>query len=109
MDDFTKKRIIKIMDNYTKNKVPKHIQNQIKMSYKIRGNNVTLIEERPAFMSDRWVQLDIAQFRLDKDKWKIYWKDSKEKWHFVEDILPNEDFEKQLEIVDKDSKGIFWG
>ncbi len=109
MDDFTKKRIIKIMDNYTKNKVPKHIQNQIKMSYKIRGNNVTLIEERPAFMSDRWVQLDIAQFRLDKDKWKIYWKDSKEKWHFVEDILPDEDFEKQLEIVDKDNKGIFWG
>jgi hypothetical protein len=109
MDDFTKKRIIKIMDNYTKNKVPKHIQNQIKMSYKIRGNNVTLIEERPAFMSDRWVQLDIAQFRLEQDKWKVYWKDSKEKWHFVEDILPNEDFEKQLDIVDKDNRGVFWG
>jgi hypothetical protein len=109
VDDFTKKRIIKIMDNYTGNKVPKHIQNQIKMSYKIRGNNVTLIEERPAFMSDKWVQLDIAQFRLDQDKWKVYWRDSKEKWHFVEDILPIEDFEKQLDIVDKDNRGIFWG
>lgn len=109
MDDFTKKRIIKIMDNYINNKVPKHIQNQVKMSFKIRGNNVTLVEERPAFMSDKWFQLDIAQFRLDQDKWKVYWKDSKEKWHFVEDILPDEDFEKQLEIVDKDNKGIFWG
>ncbi len=109
MDDFTKKRIIKIMDNYINNKVPKHIQNQVKMSFKIRGNNVTLVEERPAFMSDKWFQLDIAQFRLDQDKWKVYWKDSKEKWHFVEDILPDENFEKQLEIVDKDDKGIFWG
>lgn len=53
MDDFTKRRVMKIMDNYTKNKIPKHLQNQLKLNYKIRGNNVTLIEERPAFMSDQ--------------------------------------------------------
>ncbi|XEC96625.1 DUF3024 domain-containing protein [Paenibacillus tarimensis] len=109
MDDFTKKRITKIMDTYTKNKIPNHIQNQIKMTYKIRGNSVTLIEERPGFMSDRWVQLNIAQFRLDQDKWKVYWRDSKDKWHYVEEISPKEDFEKQLEIVDKDNTGVFWG
>ncbi|MGM1047313.1 Protein of unknown function [Paenibacillus uliginis N3/975] len=109
MDDFTKKRIIKIMDNYTKNKVPKHIQNQIRLSYKIRGNNITLIEERPAFRSDQWVQLEIAQFRLDQNKWKIYWRDSKKKWHFVDDILPDESFEKQLDQVENDNMGIFWG
>lgn len=79
------------------------------MNYKIRGNNVTLIEERPGFMSDKWVQLDIAQFRLDENKWKVYWRDSKEKWHFVDEILPDEDFEIQLEIVDKDNRGLFWG
>ncbi|TBL74701.1 DUF3024 domain-containing protein [Paenibacillus thalictri] len=109
MDDFTKVRIIKIMDNYTQNKVPKHVQNQIKMTYKIRGNNITLVEERPAFRSDEWVQLAIAQFRLDQGKWKVYWRDSKEKWHYVEEIEPNENFEKQLNIVDKDNTGIFWG
>lgn len=42
MDDFTKKRIIKIMDNYTQNAVLEHVKNQIKISYKIRGNHVTL-------------------------------------------------------------------
>lgn len=109
MDEFTKKRIIKVMDNYTNNKIPKHIQNEIKLSYKIRGENITLIEERPGYKSDIWTQFDIAQFRLNQGKWKVYWRDSKEKWHFVDDILPDEDFSKQLEIVDKDNRGIFWG
>lgn len=109
MDDFTKKRIKKIMDKYIENKIPKHIQNEIKMTYKIRGNSVTLIEERPAFMSDIWVQHKIAQFRLDNEEWKIYWQDSKDRWHFVEDIKPSNDFQEQLEIVDKDKRGTFWG
>ncbi|SMF79076.1 Protein of unknown function [Paenibacillus uliginis N3/975] len=109
MDEFTKKRIIKIMEEYTKNAVPEHVKNQIKINYKIRGNNVTLIEERQAFKSDQWVQMPVAQFRLNKIKWEVFWRDSKERWHFIDDIEPDEDFEKQLEIVDKDNNGIFWG
>jgi hypothetical protein len=109
LDAFTKRRIEKVMDEFTEKKVPMHIRNQIKMSYKIRGNNVTLVEQRPAFKSDQWVALDIAQFRLEKNKWKIYWKDSKDRWHFVDDFEPDEDFEKQLKIVDEDNRGIFWG
>ena len=109
MDDFTKKRIIKVMDNYIENKIPKHIRNQIRMNYKMRGKNVTLVEERPGFMSDEWVEIDIAQFRLDQGKWKVYWRDSKDKWHYVEEIEPEEDFERQLKKVDEDNSGIFWG
>jgi hypothetical protein len=109
LDSFTKKRIEKILSEYIEQKVPKHIRNQVKLNYKVRGSNVTLIEERPAFKSDKWVELDIAQFRLEQNKWIVYWRDSKNKWHFVEDITPDEDFEKQLKIVDIDNSGIFWG
>jgi hypothetical protein len=109
LDLFTRRRIEKIMDEFTEKNVPRDIRNQIKLSYKIRGDSVTLIEERPAFRSDRWVQLNIAQFRLDQKKWKIYWQDSKDKWHFVDDYSPDEDFEKQLRIVDQDDRGMFWG
>ncbi|WP_426452468.1 DUF3024 domain-containing protein [Paenibacillus sp. S-38] len=109
LDAFTKKRIEKIMVEYTESKVPKEIRNQMRMTFKIRGNNVTLVEERPAFRSDQWVEFDIAQFRLEDTKWKVYWRDSKDKWHFVDDIMPSEDFEKQLEIVDTDNRGLFWG
>lgn len=109
MDDFTKKRIMKIMDNYTQNAVPEHVKNQIKISYKLRGNNVTLIEERQGFQSDLWVQMPVAQFRLDGNVWKIYWQDSKGKWHFIDDIDPDVNFEKQLKIVDEGHNGMFWG
>ncbi|MFC5402958.1 DUF3024 domain-containing protein [Cohnella soli] len=109
LDAFTKRRLEKLLSDYVEQKVPKHIRNQMRLNYKFRGNNITLIEERPAFMSDEWIELDIAQFRLDQNKWKVYWRDSKNKWHFVEDIIPIEDFEKQLKIVDEDNRGIFWG
>jgi len=109
MDDFTKKRIQKIMDHYTENAVSEHVKSQIKIGYKIRGNHVTLIEERQAFQSDRWVQLPVAQFRLDEKAWKVYWQDSKGKWHFIDDIEQNEDFETQLKIVDEGHNGMFWG
>ncbi|MDQ0721948.1 hypothetical protein QF049_003209 [Paenibacillus sp. W4I10] len=109
MDDFTKKRIQKIMDHYTKNAVPEHVKSQIKISYKIRGKNVTLMEERQAFQSDQWVQMPVAQFRLDEKKWKVYWQDSKGKWHFIDDIEPNENFETQLKIVEQGHNGMFWG
>lgn len=109
LDAFTKKRIEKILSEYVEQRIPKHIRNQLRLNYKFRGNNVTLFEERPAFMSDQWVQIDIAQFRLEERKWKVYWRDSKEKWHFVDDIIPDEDFEKQLKIVDEDQGGLFWG
>ncbi len=68
-----------------------------------------MFEERPAYTGEGWVEKDIAQFRLEQNKWKIYWRDSRDKWHFVEDITPVENFEEQLEIVDKDKRRIFWG
>lgn len=33
---------------------------------------MTLIEERQAFQSDQWVQMPVAQFRLDEKTWKVY-------------------------------------
>lgn len=108
MDQFTKTRVTKIMAEYIKNRVPAHLQNQIKLNYKIRGNNVTLLEERPAFGRDEWVQREIAQFRKEQEQWKVYWMDSKKRWHYIEEIEPNENFETQLKIVDTDDRGFFW-
>ena len=109
LDEFTKKRINKIMSDYIEKKVPKHIRNQVKLNYKFRADSVTLIEERIGFKSEQWVQLPVDQFRLEQSKWKVYWRDSKNKWHFVDDITPEEDFEQQLKTVDNDDLGIFWG
>ncbi|CAI6035520.1 hypothetical protein PAECIP112173_00805 [Paenibacillus sp. JJ-100] len=68
---------------------------------------MTLIEERQGYNSDHWVQMPVAQFRLGENKWKIYRQDSKGKWHFIDDIEPNEGFEIQLKISDEGHNGMF--
>ncbi|MFD0698033.1 DUF3024 domain-containing protein [Paenibacillus sp. GCM10027628] len=108
LDAFTKKRIEKILDNYIERKIPRHLKEEFEIKYKFRGNTLTLVQERPSYIPGSRVELPIAQFRLEDNKWKIYWKDSKDKWHFVDDIKSDESFETQLMIVDRDSKGIFW-
>ncbi|GAA0387556.1 DUF3024 domain-containing protein [Paenibacillus motobuensis] len=107
-DAFTKKRLEKILDNYIDKKIPEHLKAEFKIIYKFRGNTVTLSQDRPAYMSGHRVELPIAQFRYDEGLWKVYWKDSKDKWHFVEDIKPIGDFEKQLKMIEKDEYGYMW-
>ncbi|MDQ0872819.1 hypothetical protein QFZ77_001478 [Paenibacillus sp. V4I3] len=70
-DEFTKKRLENILQEYIGKKIPKHLNNQIRMVYKFRGNNVTLIEERERFIGTEWTQFDIAQFRFESNEWKL--------------------------------------
>jgi Protein of unknown function (DUF3024). len=107
-DPFTKRRLEKILDAYIDKKIPIEFKDEYKIIYKFRGNTVTLSQDRPSFRPGQRVELPIAQFRYEENKWKVYWKDSKDKWHFVEGIKPIEDLEKQLKTIDKDEFGYFW-
>ncbi|MDR0267220.1 DUF3024 domain-containing protein [Paenibacillus sp.] len=108
MDAFTKKRIEKILENYIEKKIPRHLREEIQIKYKFRADTLTLTQETPGYIPGTRVELPIAQFRLEGNQWKIYWKDSKNRWHFINDIEPDESFETQLLVVDKDEMGIFW-
>ncbi|MNI78621.1 hypothetical protein D3C73_1350100 [compost metagenome] len=105
---FTMKRLEKILDNFIDMKIPAHLKAEYKIIYKFRGNTITLSQDTPSFMPGQRVELPIAQFRYDEGKWKVYWKDSKNKWHLVEDIIPIEDFEEQLNMIDKNEYGYMW-
>lgn len=109
MDEFTKRRLDSILKRYVDQKIPKAYRDQIRLAYKFRGNSVTLVEERPPYIGTEWTKRDFAQFRMETDKWSLYWKDSKNKWHYVDHIAPDSDFEKQLQLVDQDNTGVFWG
>lgn len=107
-DAFTKKRLEKILDNYIEKKIPEDLKAEYKIIYKFRGETITLSQDRPSYRPGQRVELPIAQFRYIYGKWEVYWKDSKNKWHFVEDIKPIEDFEKQLKTIDKNEYGYMW-
>jgi len=72
------------LTKYCENRVPPELQEKIRLFYKIRGNNVTLIESRPYWNDpSEWSELKIAQFRYDPHEkdWTLYCADRNERWH----------------------------
>lgn len=112
MNELTKKRVQLLLDNYCENKIPAHLRNQVKVSYEIRGNNVTLYEERPYYKDPpKWRKSVVAQFRYNPEekKWAIYWERHTGKWYKYEEAETSLNLEVLIKIMDEDKFGVFWG
>ena len=100
------------LKNYCEKRIPEDVRSSVRMSFKIRGNSVTLNEERPQFRDPSvWVEIPIAQFRFDPrtSKWTLYCADRNGRWHEYIDSEPEERIGTLLRHVDEDETGIFWG
>jgi len=100
------------LSKYCRDRVPEAVLDKVRMTLKIQGNNVTLLEQRPTFLNpDKWVDICVAQFRYDHDKneWTLYCADRNSKWHLYSHIDPNESIDVLLQEVDDDPTGIFYG
>jgi hypothetical protein len=109
---FTKRLVEKKLQDYCAQKVPEHARNQLRVGFKIRGNSVTLFEERPAFPDpSQWVDIVVAQFRYNPScrEWTLYCADRNSRWHEYDDLEANKDFDVLLREVEEDPTGIFWG
>jgi len=109
---FVKQLIEKKLTSYCREKIPAHLHDEIRLTFKFRGNNVTLFESRPAFdMPERWVNIPVAQFRYDPDEklWTLYWADRNSRWHSDMEIDPVKDFDRLLQEIERDPTGIYWG
>lgn len=98
--------------SYCEQKVPLHIRDQVKLAFKIRGNSVTLYEQRPVYREKaKWVDVPVAQFRfnLSRSLWTLFCADRNSKWHEYLPSEPTRDFDVLLAEVDKDPTAIFWG
>jgi hypothetical protein len=107
-----KQLVEKLMSSYCKNKIPQEIQDKIKLSYKIRGNNITLIESRPIWNNESvWSDMKIAQIRFENENktFTLYCADRNDKWHLYDFIDPSQDLEVILKEIDDDPTSIFWG
>ena len=97
---------------YVGGRIPAHARDKVRLSFSVRGNSVTLVEQRPAFLNPAvWVDIKVAQFRFDPEdgKWALYCADRNSKWREYYDLVPNEDFGILLQEVEDDPTGIFWG
>ena len=61
------------------------------------------------------VKMPVAKFKYDpdKNKWSLWWADSKDKWHdYYKEIKCAKNpgtFDALLEEIENDTMGIFWG
>ena len=109
---FTINLIESKLSTYCEQRIPPHAKQQVKLSFKIRGNSVTLFEHRKTFRQDgKWVDIPIAQFRYNPDHsmWTLYCTDRNSKWHEFTPFPPSKNFDDLLTEVNEDSTHIFWG
>ncbi|MDR9855393.1 DUF3024 domain-containing protein [Paenibacillus sp. VCA1] len=109
MDPFTEKRVHSILNGYIHVKIPARMRTSVQLLYEMRDHELTLREKRLSWDGKSWEMTDIAKFKLEPEGWKVYAKNRQQgNWLGVNSIMPNMDFENQLEQVERDPAGIFW-
>ena len=79
--------------SYIEGKIPAHVRDKVRLSYRFRGNTIILFEHRPAFRTpDRWTDSTVAQFRYDPggNNWTLYCADRNSRWHKYDDLEPKD-------------------
>ena len=97
---------------YCENKVPREYRDELRVTYAVRGNAITIFEERPAWQSPgEWTRLSTAQLRYNaaSGKWSLYWRDRNGRWHRYKERRPAVTVKPLLREVEQDPTGIFWG
>ncbi len=110
--ELTLRRAERLLHQLIERRLSPRVRNEIRMSVEVRGNNVTLFEDRPVWrMPGQWTHGKVAQFRYDTatDRWTLYWSDRHGRWLLYEDTRPAADIAALIREVDADPVGAFWG
>jgi hypothetical protein len=103
----------KKLSAYCEKRMPPHARHQVRLAYEIRGNSVTIFEERAPWHKDmtEWTSMPIAQIRYDgkTGKWSLYCADRNERWHKYPGQSPTKDLDEILAEINRDPTHIFWG
>ncbi len=108
----TRRLVEQKLDAFIEKRLPIHARDEVRLTYGITGNQVTVTEGRSdPSLPQGWTVDPIAQLRFNPDStcWTIYFADRNSKWHRYEPAKPNRDFEQLVGVIDADLSGVFWG
>jgi len=109
---FVKAHVEAKLSQFIDRRCPSQVRDRLRLGFSIRGNSVTLFEERPC-LSDpsRWTRAPAAQLRYDLHtrEWTLFCADRNSRWQPYWQVEPNKDLDVLLREVEEDPTGIFWG
>ena len=112
LSEVQKAQVDKLLTTFCAKRVPLAVKSKVRVGYRIKGNAVTLYEERPAFRPPRdWQEMVIAKFTYigSQSQWRLYCQHRDLRWHSYQALPADSSFAKLLDEVDADPTGIFWG
>jgi Txe/YoeB family toxin of Txe-Axe toxin-antitoxin module len=110
--ELEKQRIKKIVGGFCESRIPDHLRNQIRLFYKIRGNDVSIIESRPHFIhKNEWTELPVARMKYDEESmnWQLFWGRANGRWEKYPNLRPTKNLKKLIDEIEKDPWHLFWG
>lgn len=93
-------------------RIPPAVRNKVRVGFRIRGAEVVLFEERPAFSPPHeWREAPVAKFRYvgTRKMWRLYCQHRDLRWHAYQALPAAPTFKELLDEVAADPTGIFWG
>ena len=113
LPELFKKSAEKKIQAFCEKRVPPHARNQVRLTFKFRGNTVTIFEERAPWTKDitEWTSMPITQLRYDEktNRWQLFCADRNDRWHKYLSKKSLSDIDTILEEINRDPTGIFWG
>lgn len=101
----------KILTRYCSGPLPSCARDLLRLSFSIRGDQVTLFAERAAAKgSGASVATPVARFRFSHDlgQWTLHYPDGERRWRFYLNAGPSLDLDKLLRHLDADPLHFFW-
>jgi len=113
LPEIVKAVVEKKVGEFCKNKVPPHVLDKLNISYKIKGNTISIFENRAPWRKEitEWTSMPVAQMKYDEKtgEWTLFCADRNDKWHKYLNLKPTKDIDAVLAEIDRDPTGIFWG
>lgn len=101
----------KILSRYCAERVLPCARDQVRLSFRLCDDHVTLYAERAAAEgSGEWTAAPVARFRFSHElgQWSLHYPDGERRWRFYLNVGPSLDLGKLLRHLDADPLHLFW-
>lgn len=104
----------RVIELYCSRRIPKRLQDEIRVFCRTRGSSITILESRPPWnpeLGPDWKETKVAQLRRDPEAgtWSLFYPDRNGRWNLYPPVPPKATVPALLTELDLDPNGIFWG